>query len=493
MASQGGEDQMETASKYRTWTLAVVSLATAMLMLDIAVVNTAITDMGRDLHTGLDGLKWVVDAYTLALAAVVLTTGSLADRLGRKRVFAAGMIVFTLASAAAAAATDITMLNIIRAVQGLGAAAMFATSMALLAHEFPGAKERAKALGVYGATIGGSFAFGPLVGGGLTSAFGWRSIFVINIPIGIYALAITRKYVRESKDPNARRIDWAGQTVLTAGLFLLTLGLLRGNDVGWGSAEIVSELSAAVVLIGLFVLIERRVKDPMLPLGLFRIPSFTGAQISAFAISGSLFAVYIYATIYMQQVLGLSAIEAGLAYIPGTILNAATSGVTAGLAEKGKLSSRTMVSLGLAMVSVGLVLMTTAGAGSSWLAIQPGLLIAMIGTGMFNPAVIAVALGSVSEDQSGLAAGVNDTFRQAGIAVGVAALGAMIPTTALAKGDVTSYVDGLHNALVVGGALAAVGAIAAAYLIRPALQARRESAPAVPAVVVSEVALEPCA
>jgi EmrB/QacA subfamily drug resistance transporter len=480
---------MQTESRYRTWTLGVVSLATAMLMLDIAVVNTAITDMGRDLHTGLDGLKWVVDAYTLALAAVVLTTGSLADRLGRRKVFASGMIVFTVTSAAAAAATDITMLNIIRAVQGLGAAAMFATSMALLANEFPQAQERAKALGVYGATIGASFAVGPLVGGGLTSAFGWRSIFIINIPIGIVALAITRKYVRESRDPHARRIDWAGQTVLTGGLFLLVLGLLRGNDVGWGSTEIVAELGASAVLIALFALIETRVKDPMLPLGFFRIPSFTGAQVAAFSISASLFAVYIYATIYMQQVLGLSAVEAGLAYLPGTFINAATSGVTAGMAEKGKLSSRVAVSLGLALVATGLLLMTFADANSSWLAIQPGLVIAMIGTGMFNPAVIAVALSSVSEDQSGLAAGVNDTARQAGIAVGVAALGAMIPTTALAHGDVTGYVDGLHNALVAGGALAAIGAVAAAYLIRPVLAKRRQ-----PAVVqVSEVALEPCA
>src|SRR4051812_15361804 len=483
---------MQTASKYRNWTLAVVSLATAMLMLDIAVVNTAISDMGRDLHTGLDGLKWVVDAYTLALAAVVLTTGSLADRLGRRRVFAAGMIVFTAASVGAAAATDITMLNIIRAVQGLGAAAMFATSMALLAHEFPQMQERAKALAVYGATIGGSFAFGPLVGGALTTAFGWRSIFIINIPIGIYALAITKKYVRESRDPHARRIDWAGQTVLTGGLFLLVLALLRGNDVGWGSPQIVAELGAAGVLLALFVLIESRIKDPMLPLGFFRIPSFTGAQISAFSISASLFAVYIYATIYLQQVVGLSPVEAGLAYMPGTILNAATSGVTAGMAEKGKFSARTMVSGGLAMVAVGLLLMTGADANSSWLAIQPGLLIAMIGTGMFNPAVIGVALGSVSEDQSGLAAGTNDTFRQAGIAVGVAALGAMIPTKALAQGDVTGYVDGLHNALLVGGAVAALGAIAAAYLIRPVLQARREP-PAAPVIQVSEVALEPCA
>src|SRR5437764_1361318 len=212
------------ATRNRSWTLAVVSLATAMLMLDIAVVNTAVSDMGRDLHTSLDGLKWVVDAYTLALAAVVLTTGSLADRLGRKRVFAAGMAVFTLSSAAAAAATDITMLNIIRAVQGLGAAAMFATSMALLAHEFPQAQERVKA--------------------------------------------------------------------------------------------------------------------PMLPLGLFRVPSFAGAQIAAFSISGSLFAVYIFATIYLQQVLGLSAIEAGLVYLPGTILNAAVSGATANVS--GKVTARVM-------------------------------------------------------------------------------------------------------------------------------------------------------
>jgi predicted MFS family arabinose efflux permease len=296
--------------------------------------------------------------------------------------------------------------------------------------------------------------------------------------------------VRESRDPQPRRIDWAGQTVLTGGLFLLVLALLRGNDVGWGSTQIVAELSGAAVLLALFALIETRVKDPMLPLGFFRIPSFTGAQIAAFSISASLFAVYIYATIYLQQVLGLSPIEAGLAYLPGTIINAATSGVTAGMAEKGKLSPRVAVSLGLALVAAGLLLMTAADANSSWLAIQPGLLIAMIGTGMFNPAVIAVALGSVSQEQSGLAAGVNDTARQAGIAVGVAALGALIPTGALAHGDVTSYVGGLHDALLVGGALAALGALAAAYLIRPVLQARRESKPA---IEVSEVALEPCA
>jgi predicted MFS family arabinose efflux permease len=375
-------------------------------------------------------------------------------------------------SAAAAAATDITMLNIVRAAQGLGGAAMFATSMAILADAFPQAQERAKALAVYGATIAGSFAFGPLVGGGLTSGFGWRSIFIINIPIGIAALAITRRHVRESRDPDAKRIDWIGQTLLTGGLFLLVLALLRGNDDGWGSTPIVAELGAASALMIAFVVAERRVKDPMLPLGLFRIPSFTGAQIAAFSISGSLFAVYIYATIYMQRVLGLSAVEAGLAYIPGTLANAMVSGATANLSEK--VSPRVMVSGGLALVAAGLVMMTTVDAGSSWLAIEPGLIVAMIGTGMFNPAVIAVALGSVSENQSGLASGTNDTFRQAGIAVGVAALGAMIPTDSLASGDVNGYVDGLHNALVAGGALAAIGALASAWMIgRPRFREAR--------------------
>jgi predicted MFS family arabinose efflux permease len=287
-------------------------------------------------------------------------------------------------------------------------------------------------------------------------------------------LVATARYVRESRDPQPRRIDWLGQGVLSGGLFLLVLALLQGNDTGWGSTQIVAELSGAIALLGLFGLVERRVKDPMLPLGLFRVPAFAGAQISAFAISASLFAVYLYATLYFQHVLGLSAIEAGLVYVPGTILNAVVSGMTANLAEK--VSARVMVSGGLALVSAGLLLMTGAGVHSSWTALLPGLLIAMIGTGMFNPAVIAVALGSVPENQSGLAAGVNDTFRQAGIAVGVAALGAMIPTGALATGDFAGYVGGLQNALVVGAAVAGIGALAAAYLIRPARKARQVSA-----------------
>jgi EmrB/QacA subfamily drug resistance transporter len=447
------------------WTLAVVCAATAMLMLDIAVVNTALSDIAGALHTGLHGLQWIVDAYTLALASVVLTAGSLADRFGRRRLFTAGLSLFTVASLLCAVATDITFLNSARVVQGIGAAIMFAVSLALLANAFPDIKERMSALAAYGATIGASFAVGPAVGGALTSGFGWRAIFLINIPLGIVCLWITRAYVTESKDAMARRVDLGGLLTLTGGLFLLILALLRGNEEGWGSTQIVAELSGAAALLIAFLAIESRVKEPMLPLGLFRNGRFTGAQVGAFAISASFFAVFFYITLYLQQILGLSAIEAGLVYLPGTVIMFFVSGATASLGER--VSGRVMVSVGLALVAVGMALMTLAQVDSSWTIGLPGSIVAMIGTGLFNPSISGFALGSAPAHQSGLAAGVNDTFRQAGIAVGVAALGALIPTGAsLGAADPEAFVGGLHDALWVCVALAGAGAVACWALLR---------------------------
>jgi len=449
----------------KRWTLVVVCTATAMLMLDIAVVNTALSRIAEDLGTGLSGLQWVVDAYTLALASTVLTAGSLADRFGRRRLFTAGLVVFTLASAACAASTDIVFLDAARAVQGIGAAVMFAVSLAILANAFPDAKERAGALAAYGATIGGTFAIGPLVGGALTSGIDWQWIFLINLPLGAFCLWLTRAYVTESRDPRAPRVDWLGQATLAAGLFLLVFGFLRGNEDGWGSTIIVASLGGAAALLIAFVAIESRVKEPMLPLKLFRNPSFTGAQIAAAAISATFFAVFLYTTLYLQQVLGMSPIEAGLAYLPATVVIFFVSGATATLGEK--IAPHVMIGGGLVLVAVGMALLTLAGPESSWTVTLPGLLVAGVGTGLFNPALTAVALGSAPVEQSGLAAGTNDTFRQAGIAIGVAALGALVP--AGAAFDPTrhvAYVDGLHDALWVGAAVAAVGAVAAAALIR---------------------------
>jgi EmrB/QacA subfamily drug resistance transporter len=449
----------------RQVTLAVVCLATAMLMLDIAVVNTALSSISDDLHTGLSGLQWVIDAYTLALATVVLSAGSLADRLGRRRVFLVGLAVFTISSLACALSGSIVALDAARAVQGLGAAAMFAVSLALLAHAYPGMRERAGALAVYGATIGASFAVGPLVGGLITSGLSWRWIFLVNIPIGIVAIAATLARVEESRDPLARKIDWLGQLVLGGGLFLLVLALLRGNDQGWGSTAIVAQLSGAAVLLALFALVEQRVKEPMLPLHFFRNRGFAATQAGTVAISASFFAAFLYTTLYLQNVLGLSAIQTGLVYMPGTVLMFIVSGASAQLGEK--VSPRLMISGGLVLVGAGMLLMTMAGVGSSWTIVLPGEVIALIGTGLFNPAMSGVAMGSLPQRHSGLAAGAYDTFRQAGMAVGIAALGALIPaSSALGHGNPQDYVDGLREALVVGAAVAIMGAFATARLLR---------------------------
>jgi EmrB/QacA subfamily drug resistance transporter len=442
-----------------------------MLMLDIAVVNTALPRVARDLDAGLSGLQWIVDAYTLALATVVLTAGSVADRIGRRKAFAIGMGLFTAASLACALAWNIIALDVARAVQGIGAAVLFATSLALLADAFRDGAERAKALAVYGATIGASFAVGPLVGGLLTSGLGWRSVFYVNIPLGLAAIPATYAWVRESRDPRASRVDWPGLATLTAGLFLLGLGLLRGNEDGWGSGRIVAELSAGAALLALFALVELRVRAPMLPLSHFRNAAFSGAQVAAFAISASFFSIFVYTTLYLQEILHLSAVEAGAVYLPATVAVFIVSAVSAQLTAR--LGPGLLITAGLALVAAGMGLMTLAEASSSWTALVPGLVVGGIGTGLFNPAVSAVALGSLPADQSGLAAGANDTFRQAGIAVGVAAFGTLVPgAAALGHGSVTAYVDGMHNALLAGAALAAVGAVVSARLLgirRPAL------------------------
>jgi EmrB/QacA subfamily drug resistance transporter len=470
-------------TRTQRWTLAVVCAATAMLMLDIAVVNTALSAIAADLDTGLSGLQWVVDAYTLALAATVITAGSLADRFGHRRLFGIGLAVFTATSLLCAAAQSITMLNASRAAQGVGGAIMFAVSLAVLSNAFPRIQERVKALAAYGATMGGSFAVGPLVGGALTSGLDWRWIFLINLPLGVMCLWIVRTFVAESMDPRAPRVDVPGLVTLTGGLFLLVFALLRGNEEGWASAPILASFAGAAALLCAFVAVEARVAQPMLPLRFFRNPSFVGAQVAAFGISASLFAMWLYMTLYLQQILGLSAIEAGLVYLPGTILNFLVAGATASVGQR--VSPRVLVSAGLALIGAGQALLTIVAVDSSWWLFLPGLLVALLGTGMFNPAVSQVALSSAPAEQSGLAAGVNDMFRQAGIAIGVAALGALIPAgAAFGDGSPQSYVDGMRDALWLGALLSISAAAATALLIR----GRRQEDAEVPREIALETA-----
>jgi EmrB/QacA subfamily drug resistance transporter len=405
------------------WTLIAVSVATFMLLLDISVVNVALPSIREDLGASFSDLQWVVDAYALTLAALVLTAGSLADRLGRRRVFAAGLAIFTLASLLCALAPDPTFLNLSRAVQGIGGAVMFAVSLALIAQEFAPGRERGTAMGAYGATIGVAVAIGPLVGGALTDWLGWESIFYLNVPVGLAAIAITYLKVRESRDPNATRVDWPGTVTFSAALGLLVLALVRGNDEGWDSTLILSLFASAAVLLALFVAIERRVAEPMLPLHLFRRPAFTGVQIAAFAVSGSMFALFLYLTLYLQNYLGLTPLEAGLRYLPVTVASFLAAPIAGMLLSR--VQARVLMSGGLALAGIGLLLMTGVDAGDDWTTLLAGFLVAGVGVGLLNPVIGDVALSVVPKEQSGMAAGIMDTFRQVGVSVGIAVWGAV--------------------------------------------------------------------
>jgi EmrB/QacA subfamily drug resistance transporter len=416
-------DPTQTNSNRKWWTLGAVCVATFMLLLDITVVNTALPDIRKDLGGSFTDLQWVIDAYALSLAALVLTAGSLADRLGRRRLFAIGLGIFSVASLLCGLAPDPTFLNLARGLQGVGGAVMFAVSLALVAQEFPSGAERGMAMGIYGASIGVAVAIGPLLGGVLTDGLGWQSVFLVNVPIGVAAIAVTLWKLAESRDPNATRIDWPGLVTFSVALFLLVLALVRGNDEGWGSAPIVSLFAGAAALLAAFVAIELRVSEPMLPLGFFRRRAFAGVQLAAFAISGSLFALFLYITLYLQSFLGLSPVEAGLRYLPIT-MGAFVFAPIAG-ALLARIQARYLMAGGLALAGAGLALMGGLDVGSEWTALLAGFIVAGIGVGILNPVIADVAMSVVPKEQSGMAAGINDTFRQVGVAVGIAAWGAV--------------------------------------------------------------------
>jgi EmrB/QacA subfamily drug resistance transporter len=491
------------------WTLIVVSVATFMLLLDITVVNTALPAIEEDLGASFTELQWVIDAYTLSLAALVLTAGVLADRLGRRRVFAGGLAIFTVASLLAGFAPDPTLLNLARGLQGVGGAIMFAVSLALLAQEFKPGRERGMAMGVYGATIGVSVAFGPVVGGALVEGIGWESIFFLNVPIGIAAIAVTYAKLRESRDPNASRIDWAGLVTFSSSLFLLVLALLRGNEEGWGSTMIVSLLAAAAALMAAFLAIQARSSHPMLPLHLFKKPAFTGVQLAALAVSASMFALFLYLTFYLQGFLGHDPLEAGLRYLPVTVVNFFVAAATGALLSR--VPARLILSSGLAITGLGLLLMGGIDPNDEWTTLLGGFVLAGAGVGLINPVIADVAVSVVPKEQSGMAAGINDTFRQVGIAIGIAAWGAIFlgrgaseveqvaagtPAAtgerprqlveAVSSGNLDEaltavppgsrdqvataanegFLAGLNDILMLGGILAIAGAVVALWLVR---------------------------
>ncbi len=404
------------------WTLIAVCTATFMLLLDITVVNVALPAIQRSLDSSFSDLQWVVDAYSLSLAVFLLTAGVIGDIRGRRGVFAIGLVIFTISSLVCGLSSSPLMLTIARAVQGVGGAVMFATSVALIASAFHG-RDRGTAFGIYGAVLGGAVAVGPLVGGALTSGVGWRWIFFVNVPIGILAVLLTLAKVKESRDPTGRKIDWLGVVFFSTSLFTLVLGLIRGNDDGWTSTKILTLFVISAVTMALFIVTELRSNHPMLDMNLFRRPAMTGVSVAAFTLAASIFALFLYITFYIQDGLGYGPLAAGLRFLPITVL----AFIVAPVAGKmtGRVQSRYPLGIGLALCAVGMLLMGTTTPTSSWVQLLPGFALTGVGIGLVNPVLASASVAVAPVERSGMASGANSTFRQVGIATGIAGLGAV--------------------------------------------------------------------
>ena len=483
------------------WTLVAVCAATFMLLVDVTIVQVALPTIQRHLHSSFSDLEWVIDAYALSLASILLTCGALADRFGRKRIFIAGLVIFTLASFLCGVAQSSVVLIWARAVQGLGGGAMFATGLALIGQDYHGA-DRGRAIAAWGATVGAAVAIGPLVGGALTDTLGWRWIFFVNVPIGIATVALGAARMRNISDPGAVRLDIAGLITFAGSLFLLILGLLRGNDDGWGSGLIVGLLVSSAVLMVAFVVVELRQARPMFDLTLFRKPGFVGVSLATFAIGGGMFAMYPYITLYLQNDLGYSPLGGGARLLPSTVLCFVVPLATRSVVER--FPPGAVLGAGMGITAAGIAVMLGLSTGSTWTHLIPGLLLTGFGIGIVNPAIAKIGLGVVEPQRSGMASGISNTFRIGGLATGVAALGAVfqhqltnelsahsglgVPASALAKTIASggtraavasdphdsgiagvshhAFVSGMNDLLAIGAIAVFLGAVCGVALVR---------------------------
>jgi EmrB/QacA subfamily drug resistance transporter len=440
--------------------LGAVSAATFMLLLDVTVVNVALPDIQRTLHASFFDLQWVVDAYALTLAAFLLTAGTLADQFGRRRLFTYGLALFTAASLLCGLAPNPVVLNLARAVQGIGGAVMYAVAPAMIANDFHG-KMRGIAFGISGGVTGLAVAIGPLLGGLLT-AVSWRWVFLLNVPVGIAVTLVLLTRVGESRDPQRKRIDWPGVVTFSAALTLLVFALIRGESEGWTSPLIITLFVTSVLLLVTFGWIERTRRDPMLDLGLFRNLSFNGLSLSTLAINAAVNVALLFQILYMQYVLGFSAFQTGLRYLPLTIVVFLAAAVAGTLSAK--VPARLFLGLGSTALGIGLLVTGGLDLNSTWTDLLPGMIISGFGMGLFNPARAATAVALVPLSRAGMSSGISETFQQGGVAVGVAALGSLahsqirdtVATTVASSGQLTAEQAQSVGALVSSGRLSEI-------------------------------------
>jgi EmrB/QacA subfamily drug resistance transporter len=488
--------QWKEPTMRKWWPLVAICAGACMLLVDVTIVNVALPDMARQLHTTFSDLQWVIDLYALVLGALVLTVGAVADRFGRRRLYLIGLVLFAAASLTCGLAPNVGLLIAARGVQGVGAAAMFATTMALISNTYTG-RERGMAFGIWGAVNGAASAVGPIIGGLLTANFGWRWIFLVNLPVSVVAVALTLKVVTESRDPHPRRIDVPGMVSFTVAAATLTYALIRG---AWASTETIVLVAVAIAGLVTFVVAERRSAAPMLDLKLLRNPTFTAMLLAGALLSAAAWAGMTYQSLWLQSVLGLSAIKAGLVMLPAAAAAFLVSGQVGRFLHR--TSPRWMVGTGLLVIGIGALAQAVLRENSSWPAIIPGLVLVGTGAGLAIASMTSTAMAAVPWQQAGMAAGAMSAFRQLGYAFGIAVLGEVFDSglthgagaglsAALSGGQAPAvlartptlapvvhraFADGLDLAYVVAAALGLIAAVAVFTLVRPRPQATEPDA-----------------
>jgi EmrB/QacA subfamily drug resistance transporter len=464
---------MTEASDFRErrWlALGLVCVAQFMVVLDASIVNVALPSIGGALDFSQENLSWVVNAYVLTFGGFLLLGGRLADLLGRRRIFIAGLILFALASLVGGFAESEGVLIAARAVQGLGAAIVSPAALSIVTTTFRDGAERNKALGVWGAVAGSGGAAGVLLGGVLTDGLGWEWVLWVNVPIGIAAAAIAPSLVAESRSEAATRsFDLAGAISVTAGLSVLVYALVDATDAGWGSTQTIGLLAVAVVLIAAFVVIELRSDAPLVPFRIFRLRTLTGANVVGVLIGASLFSMFFFISLYMQQVLGYSAIKAGLSYLPLALAIIITAGVTSQLVTK--IGFKPVLAAGMLFIAAGLIWFGQVSVGGSYASdiLGPSLL-AAIGLGLAFVTSTIAAVSGVDAHEAGLASGLINTSQQVGGALGLAVLATVAnSTTNDASGPVpNALTEGFQAAFLAGAGIAILGFVLTLVLIRNA-------------------------
>ena len=472
---------MFTAEYRKWWTLGAVSFGLFMDMLDNTVVNLARPSIQRDLGVGLSELEWVVAAYALAFAAFMLTGGKLADLLGRRLIFVVGLGIFTASSLACGLAESGGVLIGARVVQGVGAALMNPATLSIISATFP-ARQRGTAIGIWAGVSATALALGPLVGGLLTQHIDWSWIFFVNVPVGVLAIVVSLLLIDESRDTSeVQRLDLPGLLTSGIGLFALTYGLIEANTYGWTSGRILGAFAVAAAGLAAFAVLELRAHAPMLDLRLFANGTFAGANVVALLVALAMFGVFFFVSLYMQNVLGYSAVEAGAAFMPMTLLIVLVAPIAGRLSDR--FGSRWLMAAGMTLVSGQLVLFSRLDVDSTYWSLVPGLLLGGVGMALTMTPMAAAAIGSVSVDKSGVGSGVLNASRQVGGALGIAMMGAIMAariegSLAAGNGPREAFIDGFSTALLVSAGIALTAALVAASTVRRVRHAEAAAQPA---------------